>query len=136
MKRILFILLLIMSAFAQAETAVVVSKDSPISTLESQYIANIFLAKTNRYPNGEKARPVELQDESLRKLFYQHISGKSSKQLHAYWTTLVFTGKGKPPKGIRNNADLQKILLEHPGTISYIPLERVTEKMKVIYAFP
>lgn len=112
------------------------AKNSSIEALDEQYIANIFLARTNRFPNGEKALPLELKDNVLRDLFYQKIAGKSPKQLYSYWTTLVFTGKGKPPKNFQNHAALQSKLLSSPGSITYKPIEHVTDDMKVVYRFP
>lgn len=32
--------------------------------------------------------------------FYREIAGKTLPQINSYWTTLIFTGKGKPPRSI------------------------------------
>lgn len=136
MRLATFIILAILPHFALSQTVVVVSKESKIQSLEAQQVANIFLARTRQFPNGEKATPIELKDLSLRNEFYQDIAGKSSKQLHAYWTTLVFTGKGKPPKGFKNSDALQQKLLSQPGMITYLPVEQVTDDMKIVYSFP
>jgi hypothetical protein len=136
MKYITFILLFTVSSLVNAQTVVVVSKASKIQTLEAQQVANIFLARTRQFPDGQKATPIELTDLSLRNAFYQGIAGKTLKQLHAYWTTLVFTGKGKPPKGFKNSDALQQKLLSQPGMITYLPAEQVTDDMKIVYSFP
>ncbi len=136
MKLFTMMILIFCSQFCQAQTVVVVAKDSPIESLDDQYIANIFLARTSRFPNGEKAQPIELKNNDLRKRFYQDISGKTPRQLNAYWTTLVFTGKGKPPHSYTNAEDLQMKLLAQPGCITYLPLDEVTDNMKIVYRFP
>lgn len=140
MIRLLIIMILISSFFipntSQAGTVVVVSKSSSLSTLDDKLVANIFLARTNRYPNGEKALPIELNDEGSRNSFYGTITGKSSNQLSAYWTTLIFTGKGTPPRSFDNMNQLITQVIEQPGTIAYIDSEKVTKDLKVIYTFP
>lgn len=121
---------------ANAQLVVVMSKNSPQQTLSENHIANIFLARTNRFPDGQKAKPVELKNASRRANFYQSISGKSLNQLAAYWTTLVFTGKGKPPKGIKDIESLITLLERYPGAISYVDSSQVTTDMKIIFRFP
>ena len=115
---------------------VVVSKDSEINQLDDKNVANIFLTRTNRYPNGRKAIPIELSGGGLRDDFYQEISGKSPMELTAYWTTLIFSGRGRPPKGYGEIAALIERLEKTPNAISYLSLAQVTEKLKVVYQFP
>lgn len=136
MKLFTMMMLILVSRYSFAQTVVVVSKESKIEALDDQYVANIFLARTSRFPNGEKAQPIELKNNDLRKRFYQDISGKTPRQLNAYWTTLVFTGKGKPPHSYGNNDDLHAKLLAQPGSITYLPLNQVTDDMKIVYRFP
>ena len=119
-----------------SQVVVVVSKDSEIQILDNQHVANIFLSKTNRYPNGNKAIPIELKNNDIRTRFYQGISGKTNNQLNAYWTTLVFTGKGKPPKTLSGAEKLFMQLLNQPGAITYLLAEQVTDDMRVVYRFP
>lgn len=138
MKMILIIMLGLISqiSIASGKIVVVVSKDSDIEALDNQQVANIFLARTRMFPNGNKAVPIELKNNEIRNRFYNEISGKTASQLNAYWTTLVFTGKGKPPKSLSNSDKLILQLLDQPGAISYVLDNQVNEKMKVVYRFP
>lgn len=136
MKLFITLLLITLSSLSYAQTVVVVAKGSDIETLDDQYVANIFLARTTRFPNGSRAMPIELKGNPLRSRFYQEISGKTPNQLYAYWTTLVFTGKGKPPRSYSNAEELQKKLLSHQGSITYLPIDQVTKEMKIVYSFP
>lgn len=138
MRRILFLMSLIWTVGIQAQTqmVIVVAKDAAIDELSEQHVSNIFLAKTESFPDGSKATPIELKNHPLKADFYAAISGKSSSQLSAYWTTLVFTGKGKPPKRYKNEAALIEKLLDLNGAITYLPQDLVTNDMKVIYRFP
>jgi hypothetical protein len=118
-----------------AKTAVVVAKDSPLTVLNIEAVSNIFLARTSRYENGQKAIPIEVESREARANFYQQISGKTAAQLNSYWTTLVFTGKGKPPKTYSSQADVLNKLTSQPGTITYMPLSAITKELKVLYVF-
>lgn len=138
MKMVFIILLSVISqkSIASENIVVVVSKNSDIDMLDNQQVANIFLARTRMFPNGQKAVPIELKNSEIRNRFYNEISGKTASQLNAYWTTLVFTGKGKPPKSL---SDAEKLLLQlqdQPGAISYVLDHQVNDKMKVVYRFP
>lgn len=135
MKSLLFLILLLISSVLKAEIAIVVGKDSQLHSLQSEDVVNIFMSRTNQLPIGGKALPIELQDTAIRSRFYQQISSKSARQLNAYWATLVFTGKGKPPKGYDTLQGLSEKLRDHPGAIAYLPLNQVTNDMKVVYKF-
>jgi len=126
----------LLSQVGLCDMVVVVSKDSPVDALENQQIANIFLTRTNRYPNGHKATPIELSHSQIRESFYQQISGKTPTQLMAYWTTLIFSGKGKPPRGFGDIHSLITRLENSPGSISYLSLSQVTDDLKIVYRFP
>jgi hypothetical protein len=131
---LLFILLIV--APLRAETLIVVAKDSPIEKLDAKNVADIFMARTTRFPNGDKALPLEIKGNEMREGFYQQLSGKSSAQLNAYWTTLIFTGKGKPPATIATPDELAVKLTGDKGSISYLAAEQLTDNMKVVYRFP
>ncbi len=133
MKRLLLMLLLCVAPVSQAEIAVVVSKSFEMTALTDKEVANIFLSRTKRFPNGLKAQPVELKSADLRVPFYETIAGKTPTQLSAYWTTLIFTGKGRPPAKYESMDELILDVENSPGKIAYLPISLVTEGMKVVY---
>jgi hypothetical protein len=134
--KIMTFLLCLFCHVSYAQVVVVVAQDSSIDVLNEQNIENIFLARTSYFPNGEKAYPFELRDPISRTTFYQNLSGKSLSQLNAYWTTLIFTGKGRPPKSIELEKDIDVLLSKNPGAITYLQSHQVTQNMKVVYRFP
>lgn len=138
---VFYLLILLQSSLAfcnlpSDQIVVVVSKSSDIENLQDKQIANIFLTRTNRFPNGKKAIPIEISNGNLRDVFYQEISGKSPTQLMAYWTTLIFSGKGKPPRGYSDLNSLISRLHKNPNSISYLSLTQVTDDLKIVYRFP
>ncbi len=136
MRAFFIIFVMLLSHWVNAQMVVVMAKDSKIENLDDRHVANIFLTRTNRFPNGKKAIPIELKNSDIRSSFYEEISGKNPTQLMAYWTTLIFSGKGKPPKGYKNVETLITRLENNPGCISYLSLAQVTDDLKIVYRFP
>lgn len=135
MRRLLALLALLLASASHAELAVVVGKDSPLDKLDEREVADIFLAKITRLADGSRVNPVELRDSAYKALFYREISGKTLPQINSYWTTLIFTGKGKPPRNIDEEKRLLELLNSDPHAISYIPVGQIRESLKVLYVF-
>lgn len=132
--RYLFIsLCLAQVIYANSNLAIIVSKNSTIKTITKKDISNIFLAKTKKLPNGQKAITVELGTNNYKEQFYKQISGKSLKRLKKYWATLIFTGKGQPPKKMKNTQKIIEFVKTNENAISYIPIkEALSVDIKII----
>ena len=116
---------------AAAEVVAVVSAKSPVTALTKNQIADIFLGKNNRFPDGSTAVPVDQTEGSAeRDEFYLRISGKSSAQIKAYWSRLIFTGRGQPPQEVSNGTEVKKLVIRNPGTIGYIDSKLVDDSVK------
>lgn len=132
MKRLLLMLLMLFPLSASAGIVVVVSASSDIGALGEEEVANLFLARTKHLPNGDKAALYELSSSDLRLAFYNQIAGKNKRQINAYWASLIFTGKGKPPKELGDIAELESKLAEQPGAIAYVSDDMVSDTMRVV----
>ena len=131
-----FLSLIIASHFGYAQLVVVASQESTLTTLTQKEVSRIFLAKTNRLPNRAKASPLELNNQDYKAKFYRTISGKNLNQLHSYWTTLIFTGRGKPPKSTASIEVMKELLAQNQNAIAYLPAELVDSSMKVLLELP
>ena len=129
------LLLLISSLSAAAEIVVVVHQDSPLDKLSQRDVINIFLAKTNRNIDGERVTALEIDNSDYKEVFYKTISGKTIPQLKSYWSALIFTGKGKPPKSFNESESLVAELRSNLYAITYLPADQVTSSMKIVYNF-
>jgi hypothetical protein len=66
-----------------------------VTTLSKSQIANIFLGKTTRFPNGSQAVPIDQSEGTLaRDEFYIRIAGKSAAQMKAYWSKISSPAAG------------------------------------------
>ena len=65
--------------------------------------------------------PLDQNEGSpLRDEFYLRVAGKSPAQLKAFWSKLIFTGRGRPPKSVANSIEVLKLVRENPAAIGYI----------------
>jgi len=134
-----FIKLLVLSATlfsihsVFAQVAVVVGAKSDIGTLTADQISGIFLGKTDKFPNGTTALPLDQNSGiPVRATFYDKVAGKSEAQVKSAWSRLVFSGKGTPPKEVANSAEVKKLVASNPNTIGYIEKSAVDSTVKVV----
>jgi ABC-type phosphate transport system substrate-binding protein len=111
----------------------VVSAKSTITTLSKTQMADIFLGKTTRFPDGAPAVPID-QSEGTRARddFYIRIAGKSAAQMKAYWSKIIFTGRGQPPRAVPGSTETKKLVVANPNTIGYIEPKLVDDTLRVV----
>ncbi len=121
------------SAPAYADVVVVVSSKSAVATLTAEQISDLFLGKAATFPGGAAATPIDQAEGAApREEFYTKVVGKSATQVKAYWSKLIFSGKGQPPKEVADNAAVKKQLADNPGAIGYIDKSAVDGTVKVV----
>ena len=122
------------AAFAQDVVAVVSAK-SPVTALNAGQVADIFLGKTSRFPDGTQAVPIDQAEESeLRDRFYSTYAGKSPSQVKAHWAKIIFTGRGQPPRQVGNSQEAKKAIADNPHAIGYIDARHVDTSVRVLAA--
>lgn len=82
---------------------------------------------------------IELSDwpesSSERSEFYQSLLGKDVAQMNAYWASLSFSGKARPPKEM-DSASVSSLVLwlaEKSNRIGYAPLSEIPAEANVLY---
>ena len=122
---------------ASAEVVVVVSAKSTVSGLSDNQVANIFLGKASRLPNGDRAVPVDQSDGTrTRDEFYQKLVGKSPAQVKAHWSKAIFTGKGQPPKEVGDSKATRRAVAGNPDFIGYIDSSAIDQSVKAVLLLP
>lgn len=107
-----------------SDMVVIVSARSPVQSLRIDQVADIFLGQAGHYPDGGEAVALDQRIGSpLRDAFYARVAAKSPALVKAYWTKMIFTGRGKPPREVANSAAVRKEVAANPALIGYI--ERV-----------
>ena len=120
---------------AVADVVAVVSAKNPATTLSKNQVVDIFLGKASRFPDGSQAVPIDqVEGSAARDEFYLTFAGKAPSQLKAYWSKVIFTGRGEPPKELANSVEVKKRLIENPNAIGYIERDAVDASLKVVLA--
>jgi ABC-type phosphate transport system substrate-binding protein len=122
-----------MALTAQAEIVAVVSEKSGIASLSRNQMMDIFLGKVARFPNGVLAVPIDqMEGSAAREAFYARYAGKSPAQVKAHWSKIIFTGRGQPPKTVKDNIEIKKQLALNPNAIGYIDATWVDSSVRVV----
>ena len=116
-----------------ADVVPVVSSKSAIKSLTLDQVADIFLGRVSHFPNGLLAVPIDLRDGSPeRDRFYERIAGKSPAQVKAYWSKIIFTGRGQPPKAVSTDVDMKKLIADNLTAIGYIDASLIDDTVRAL----
>lgn len=120
-------------AAAPAELVVIVSANNPLAALRAEQVADIFLGQSGRFPDGSEATPLDLPlGDALRDAFYDKVAAKSPALLKAYWTKMIFTGRGQPPRQALSSAAVRKLVAGNPGLIAYVERAALDDSVKPV----
>ena len=135
MKKLILASALSLCSFgALAEVAVIVNPGNA-NALDAETIKKIYLGKAKSFDNGNKVNPATQNGTAIADEFNSKVVGKSSSQLNAYWSKLVFTGKGTPPEKFDSDQAVIDFVAANGDSIGYIDSSKTTDKVKVIATF-
>lgn len=128
---------IMLASVSQAEIAIIVNNSVSVPSISADVAANIFLGKVNELPGGIRMVPIDQEDgQKARAEFYNKVVKKDAAQLNAYWSRLIFTGKGEPPKKMTDNADVLALVAANPNIIGYVDASAVNSSVKVLLSVP
>ena len=127
-----FLALLVPCAGA-ADLVVIVSARSQVGALRADQVADIFLGQVGRFPDGGEAIALDQSVGSpLRNEFYAKVASKTPALVKAYWTKMIFTGRGQPPKEAPNSGAIRKLVADNPALIGYIDKSALDSSVKPV----
>lgn len=128
--------LLFCSEVSLAEVKLIANSELTAKEVNASEVADVFLGKSTRL-TGIKVTPIDQSaGEEARDEFYQKIANKNAAQLKAYWSGLIFTGKGMPPKSVLDNEEVVEYVAENPEAIGYVSGEAEIAGVKVLLSLP
>lgn len=133
----LIVTVFILANTALAEVAVIVHPSSGVTSMTEDEVSRLFLGKAKSFPGGAQAIPINQNEGSAaRDKFNDAVCKKNASQYKAYWSQLVFTGKGTPPKDAGDNAAVKTLIAANPNMIGYIDASAVDGSVTVVYKIP
>lgn len=121
------------TSVASAEVVVIVNSAASINSASADDVAQIFLGKRSDIGGVDLVAVDQSEGSASRNVFYDKVVQKNGSQLNAYWSRLIFTGKGAPPKQIGSDADIAEAVAMDEEAIGYVDSSAVIEGVKVIY---
>jgi ABC-type phosphate transport system substrate-binding protein len=132
---LLFLTSLTLSNTSFADVSIVVNTANGSAVSDSE-ISRLFLGKLKKFSNGESATPVNAKVGSAARVeFEKKVLNKSSSQIKAYWSKRVFSGKGKPPTEVDNDAAVLAFVAANAGAIGYVDAASVDDSVKVVKSY-
>ncbi len=126
------LVLMFIPSLALAEVAVIVSADSTITRIDAKDLERVYLGKSKTLGDVE-VTPVNLENtHDVAAAFNRALLNKSSSQVKAYWSKLIFTGKGTPPKEVSSEADMLSTVAGDSTAVGYVDSGSVTDDVKVL----
>ena len=115
------------------ELVVIVSARSPVGALRADQVADIFLGQVGNFPGGAEAVALDQRIGSPeRDAFYAKVADKTPPLVKAYWTKMIFTGRGQPPKEVGGSAAVRKLVADNPSLIGYIDRAALDASVKAV----
>lgn len=122
-------------ATVQADIVIVVNPANA-NAVSADDLNRLFLGRASSFSDGSKATPLNLAEgSSNRDEFDGKVLSRSASQLKAYWSKLVFTGKGTPPKELSDDAAMKAAVAADSSAIGYINSANVDDSVKVVATF-
>jgi ABC-type phosphate transport system substrate-binding protein len=120
-------------AAGAGELVVIVSSRSPVNSLRQDQVADIFLGQIASFPGGAEAVALDQSiGSSERDEFYSKVTAKTRPLVKAYWTKMIFTGRGVPPKEVDGSAAIRKMVADNPSLIGYIDKSALDASVKAV----
>lgn len=103
------------------DMVVIVSAKNPVASMRQDQVADIFLGRAGHFPYGGEAVAIDqVLGSPLRNAFYARVAAKSPTVLKVYWSKMIFTGRGKPPREVPDSAAVRQQVADNPALIGYI----------------
>jgi ABC-type phosphate transport system substrate-binding protein len=127
------LLLALGSVTAAADVVVVVSPRNPLSSMTRRQVADIFLGKSQRFPDGRLAVPFDqAAGSAVQTQFYLLVDDKRAAEIKAYWAKMIFTGRGQPPATVGDDKQMKQALAAQPNAIGYLDRQAVDDSVKML----
>ena len=127
------LLSLMLIGSAKAEVVVIVNLLGP-DYLSPTQVSKLYLGKSKHLPGQGKAYIIDMAgDSDIKREFHEKVTHKSASQLQAYWSRLIFTGKGKPPRAVRTPELILSLVGGNENAIGYSDESLVNDRVKIAY---
>lgn len=119
---------LILCSFSAFSNIVVIVNPANETSVTPEEIVRIYTGRSSAFNAVNLAESLPLRSQ-----FDEKGVGRSSAQLKAHWSKLVFTGKGTPPAELASEDAVLDFVAKNAQAIGYISADKVTSAVKVVH---
>jgi hypothetical protein len=99
----------------------VVHPGNSAQDVDRRFVAQAFLKKVTRWPNGDLIEPVDLDQRSpVRRRFSNDVLDRSVEAVKSYWQQMIFSGRALPPPEVTTDDQVIDFVLHRAGAIGYV----------------
>lgn len=134
LSAMLLLAVVLTATHARADTIVViVSTDSTMTELTREQLADIYLGRLSRWPDGSRIVVVDLREsDPAREAFYARFLNRTSAQIRVHWSRIVFAGRGHPPRPFRTQEDMVDYVAGDPHAVGYAGPDALTDGVRAL----
>ena len=123
-----------MCAPVAADIAVVVHPSNPLSALSEDEVRRIFMGRMRMFPESDGAIETVDQQEASTAFadFYQAIARLTPAKLKRQRASFLFSGKGRLPTALQDDAAVIDFVASHPDAIGYVDVNRLDARVKSV----
>lgn len=100
---------------------VIVHSSNPAGSAERGFLADVFLKKVTRWPNGALIRPVDQRPTaSVRRGFSEAVLKRTVAAVRSFWQQRIFSGRDLPPPELDSDDRVVDFVETHPGAVGYV----------------
>lgn len=112
---------------------VIVSADRAVTEISRLQLADIYLGRASRLPDGGPVVPVDQAPGSpAREIFYEEYLDRSQAEVRSHWSKLIFTGRGRPPRDLPGDRRVKERVASDPRAIGYVDVSLVDESVRIV----
>jgi len=120
------------AASAPEPIAIVVGRDSAVSSMSLDELREIYLRRRRAWPDGLAIMPINLPaDDGTRVRFSRRVLGRPPADMLPYWNARYFEGV-RPPLVLLSPAAVRAYLQHQPEAIGYLPASEADDTLRVV----
>lgn len=126
--------LMITSVPVSADLAVVVHPANALAGLTEDDVRRIFMGRMRMFPDSDASIEAVDQDEDSNAFsrFYSAIARLTPAKLKRQRASYLFSGKGRLPASLQDDASVIEFVASHPEAIGYVELDKLDARVKAV----
>ena len=116
---------------------VIVSVSNPLTSIERERLARIFIKSETRWENGREIAVVDQSGRSPVRLNFSRdvlktVGMSRMSAIQSYWQQQLFSGRGSPPPIKATDTEVRDFVAENPSAIGYVAADAELDGVKAL----